>query len=823
MHMKKYLLFPIFWGAALLLHAQNPPCYALVTVAGYENGVTTLTALDSAGFPATTYLWSTGESTSTIDVETDDTYCVTVTFSSGCTASDCYTVSNDSCSVTTYFWGAPGNNYEVHAYHAPGYMDAEYTWSNGQTGQPVILPEGGTYSVVATLENGCSATSTFTLPSVGMPCTLYPFQQDSAELGAVWLYAYMSQATSYIWSTGDSTSSIIATQPGTYCVTVTDVTGCSDSYCFTLDCGVDVEQNPAGGYTAYPTMGTPPYTFQWFPDSSTDQTLHPVNTGQYCVVVTDATGCTSTGCFYYYGICNTTITYNADNTLTAQGGGTEPFVYNWYPNGETTPTITPQTTGYYCVDVYDATGCVSSDCRYWYDSSACTVKILSGSDSSAQPGIWLWANVTGFDWHYLWSTGNNSSQLYVTAPGEYCVTVTNVLNGCTATACYWAQPDSACYVQIAGQPGDPQTWDLSAGAGPDPAVSYAWSTGATTPEIQVNAAGYYSVTVTNTAGCTVSNYYQLYENNSLIVQVQFPDSNASPGNGVHARLFLIRYDTAQGGILTAIDTIETHSWNTNWALGQFYDVPPGQYLVKAALLPGSTGYDNYLPTYYESDLIWNQATPVNFNALTLPGLNSQVSILMTPGQNAGGPGFIGGLVSEGANLTGSGGENKGLGEGDPFPGAGVVITRIDGTPVGVAVTPADGAYGFANLPWGTYLLTLDVPGLEPVSITVTIGPDQPSVTNVNFKVDENSVTLPTKDAVSEKTVRVFPNPAHDILRIELPAAAEITLLDTRGQTVRHSFEDSPLARLSVQDLPAGIYFLSARMAGRTEIFKVAIE
>jgi hypothetical protein len=297
--------------------------------------------------------------------------------------------------------------------------------------------------------------------------------------------------------------------------------------------------------------------------------------------------------------------------------------------------------------------------------------------------------------------------------------------------------------------------------------------------------------------------------------------DSSVANSFPAEVFVIQYDTAQGGILTGIDTLLTDAFGNLL----IEDLPDGPYLLKAALLPGSPLYENYLPTYYVGSLLWSGATPIQ--PLSTPDWADDCAVphfwlYLIPGQNPGGPGFIGGLISEGANFTG-GGDTEKLGDGDPFPGASVVLTLLDGTPVAAAVTDANGAYSFPNLAWGTYTLTLDIPGLAPVSVTVTIGPNQPSLTNVNFKVDENSVALPTQEVDLENLVKIFPNPTRDVLTVELPASAELTLSNTQGQTILRTFENSPQRRLSLRDLPGGIYFLIVRMASGSQVLKVVKE
>ncbi|NJN78631.1 MAG: hypothetical protein HC803_10165 [Saprospiraceae bacterium] len=71
----------------------------------------------------------------------------------------------------------------------------------------------------------------------------------------------------------------------------------------------------------------------------------------------------------------------------------------------------------------------------------------------------------------------------------------------------------------------------------------------------------------------------------------------------------------------------------------------GLYLVKAALLPTDADYANYLPTYFIQSLNWSNAQyvgPVSW------GLAAFINIQLVAGNNPGGPGFIGGLVVNGA-------------------------------------------------------------------------------------------------------------------------------------------------------------------------------
>lgn len=108
-------------------------------------------------------------------------------------------------------------------------------------------------------------------------------------------------------------------------------------------------------------------------------------------------------------------------------------------------------------------------------------------------------------------------------------------------------------------------------------------------------------------------------------------------------VFLVVHDSA-AGTLTAIDTFR----GSRRHFGGFYFwAPPGDYLVKAALTQADSNYAQYLPTYYGDSLLWSDATVVS------PPARPYVRINLVPGVNPGGPGFTGGLISQGANRQGN--------------------------------------------------------------------------------------------------------------------------------------------------------------------------
>ena len=105
------------------------------------------------------------------------------------------------------------------------------------------------------------------------------------------------------------------------------------------------------------------------------------------------------------------------------------------------------------------------------------------------------------EFSYSWNTGETTSTVSVFSEGEHIVTVSDS-NGCTATASVNVTVNPQPNVAISGNTFlcMDQSSMLTASGG----SSYLWNTGATTPSITVSHGGIYSVTATNTYGCSKS-------------------------------------------------------------------------------------------------------------------------------------------------------------------------------------------------------------------------------------------------------------------------------------------------------------------------------
>jgi hypothetical protein len=492
--------------------------------------------------------------------------------------------------------------------------------------------------------------------------------------------------------------------------------------------------------------------------------------------------------------------------ITAVPYGTPPFIFLWN-TGETTPSITAGSEGLYCVTVTDASGCEAEGCMYVSGPQPCSVSI----ETNPGGGLTAWAQGGTFPFSYQWNNGSTSSTIFPNAPGEYCVTVTDA-NGCVAEACYWWQPggDTLCSVYIDLFPIQGTTgYSLNAMANGAPPFVYLWSNGSSNQAINVFESGTYCVTVADSEGCTATECVtiqiqgQYYNIQGLVVPADSIINNPQ----FEGMAYLIQYDSA-AGTLTAIDSVPFTSdpaWGA--AMYNFGNVGAGSYLVKAFLTPDSEGYEDYLPTYHFNSLFWNEADPV-----VVPNNTPWNNVVLVPGVNPGGPGFIGGLVSEGANLWTGGGSQRG--DGDPMPNVSIILLNDQEEPVTHALTHTDGTFGIENLAWGTYKVVVEIPGMEQGYKWVTLSPDNPSV-NISFSVNEEGIVLGTKGVKQEVTSIAFPNPVKDQLSLylflEQAASGQLSVLTVDGKEVKGQAIDLPgggqVLPIDLSSLKSGIYLL----------------
>lgn len=179
-----------------------------------------------AGNPGSTYLWSTGATTRTINTKAIGQVSVTITSASGCVTRDTINLSLKPAPVVTLGPDTkicPGGSTVLDA----GNAGASFLWNTGATTQTITASAAGTY--VVTVNNGsCSTSDTIVVtlhsaPVVNLGNDLNICTSDTVTLDAG------NAGSTYLWSTGATTRTIRVSNAGTYSVVVTNTNGCSSN------------------------------------------------------------------------------------------------------------------------------------------------------------------------------------------------------------------------------------------------------------------------------------------------------------------------------------------------------------------------------------------------------------------------------------------------------------------------------------------------------------------------------------------------------------------------------------------------------------------
>jgi hypothetical protein len=290
---------------SLSLQKTNPDC------AGEATGALNLTV--SGGTGTLQFLWSNNAVTEDLNNSNSGVYSVVVSDANGCTAgiSDTITAppalvldlqkTNPSCA------GEATGKLDLTASGGTGAL--QFQWSNNAVTEDLNNSSSGSYSVIVTDANGCTATASETL-AAPPPLSLNLQKNDLHCPGdTVLIDASASGGTppfSFTWSSGASSEDIKVSQSGTYVLGLLDFQGCkwSDSTTVAMLGSAPVLQLTSDTLTCQRTSvvisvssNLPNSAFSWSGAGGFSSSLpSPAVTtnGTFSVTVTEpAGGCTS--------------------------------------------------------------------------------------------------------------------------------------------------------------------------------------------------------------------------------------------------------------------------------------------------------------------------------------------------------------------------------------------------------------------------------------------------------------------------------------------------------------------------------------------------
>ncbi len=174
----------------------------------------------------TSYLWSNGDTTQCSRISTAGSYTVQATNLAGCTASATVNVTQSTLPISSISGNdfiCPGGATTLTA--SPGFT---YKWNTASTKQFISVRTGGTYTVTVKNTFGCTSTAT-RIVSAPMKASVRGSAGNCAngyQGSAVTTITGGVAPFTYLWNTGQTTSSITGLRAGAYNVRVTDAKGC---------------------------------------------------------------------------------------------------------------------------------------------------------------------------------------------------------------------------------------------------------------------------------------------------------------------------------------------------------------------------------------------------------------------------------------------------------------------------------------------------------------------------------------------------------------------------------------------------------------------
>jgi hypothetical protein len=468
---------------------------------------------------------------------------------------------------------------------------ATYNWapatglSSTSVANPMAAPSATTtYTVTVTDGNGCTRTDMVTV-NVN-PSPIENLGADVIQCGGTVVLDAQNPGSSYLWNDASTNQTLTASTTGNYYVTVTNGSGCSktDSVSITINpvpvVALGADQTVCDSLVL--NAQNPGDSYMWN-TAATTQTLTVINTGSYYVVVTDPSGCTNSDTISVTINPSPVVTLGSDTAFcqgnsTVLDAGNPGSTYLW-SDASTSQTLTVTTAGTYYVTVTNGFGCSKSD------TIAITVNALPvvalGNDTTLCGGpLLLDAGNPGSA--YVWNNASTAQTLSASATGNYSVVVTDG-NGCSNS--------DAINVTINPYPVAPLGSDsavcgtsyvLDAG---NPGSMYLWSTSATTQTITISSSGTYFVTVTTTAGCSISDTVAIVLNTPPTANAG-PDTSICVGNTV-----TLNGNNGFSGYLWEFDSFQSNT--------QSITVTPGvttTYTLTVTDANGCTGSDMVVVT-----------------------------------------------------------------------------------------------------------------------------------------------------------------------------------------------------------------------------------
>jgi hypothetical protein len=349
--------------------------------------------------------------------------------------------------------------------------------------------------------------------------------------------------------------------------------------------------------------------------------------------------------------------------------------------------------------------------------------------------------------------------------------------------------------------------DLSTSS--QPVVQWFWSFGDSTSSTLANPSHCYTAPGTYYACLTIITAAGCSSVSCLPVTVGNATSNYQLTGNVTAGSANL-----QNGIdlLMGASGLSYTSMITN-GLYSFQNIPGDSYILLA--IPMDSTLTGYIPTYHDSALFWNSAIQL------LVSSDTTANVFLQSVSTASGPGTIAGTI------IWNGGQ-KCIGYTLPqFRGPediAVILTNESNQLQRFTFSSANGSFGFANLPYGTYVMHIELPGHYMEPFTLEIDENHQNLNGFIVDMDMGTITLlGIESLASNEKLLVGPNPIDHFLTIrfddQITNIESVKVFNSQAKLMFHS-KPMPHQENLIIDAKTwikGVYILEIRLANQEVI------
>ncbi|MGB3468246.1 MAG: T9SS type A sorting domain-containing protein, partial [Cyclobacteriaceae bacterium] len=419
--------------------------------------------------------------------------------------------------------------------NAPG---ALITWANGEIGARLSEISAGTYPFSVLSSEGCTYRDSITVTEREQLIVSETISANTCNRscdGSIVLNISGGTAPYFIlWENGSRSNTLANLCAGEYTYTVSDFFNCDVTKTVTVEepdkilieasilNNVSCFGGTDGAIALSVTGGDGTYSYLWDNDETTTvQTNLPA--GDYSVTVTDGNGCENTAAFAIAEptglttlsneVVNPSCPQATDGSIAVMSsGGTAPYSYRWSDDDQIDAAERSDlSSGTYSVTITDSNDCVITRVFELRDPEGLEIVNIETKNPAcfqSNEGAISFRAIGGSEpYEILWEDGATGVDRNDLMAGTYSVSIADA-KGCVITQNFTLREPEELMItgvddlSIICAGGEvrlmPDTdWSSYSWSGPDGFVS-------TAKEIDVGIAGDYTLTTTDSKGCTAS-------------------------------------------------------------------------------------------------------------------------------------------------------------------------------------------------------------------------------------------------------------------------------------------------------------------------------